>query len=174
MYCPRAIRFNDGDLLHEVPYVERNGKEIYSVTEPNLGSRASHGCIRVQRKKNPEGVNHEWLYTNYRANTRILIWEDWQGRQIPVPADNTVFWRHPSRTDYYHRSDRCPLLNVRSPMEITYAEVSAETSKLRACPACGPSPKKSKLLEINALYAEGGDHDPVLTEARKSCPRKGR
>ena len=174
MYCPRAIRFNDGDMLHEVPYIEKNEIVDYSMTEPKLGARASHGCIRVQRKKNPEGVNHEWLYTNYRANTRILIWEDWQGRQIPVPADDTVFWRHPSRTDYYHRSDRCPLLNVRSPMEITYAEVSAETSKLRACPACGPAPKKNKLLEINALYAEGGDHDPVLTEARKSCPKKGR
>ena len=174
MFCPRAIRFNDGDMLHEVPYIEKNEIVDYSMTEPKLGTKASHGCIRVQRKKNPEGVNHEWLYINYRANTRILIWEDWQGRQIPVPADDTVFWRHPSRTDYYHCSDHCPLLNVRSPLEITYAEVSAETSKFRACPACGPVAKKSKLLEINALYAEGGDHDPVLTEARKSCPKKGR
>ena len=29
---------------------------------------------------------------------------------------------------------------------------------------------------INENYAEGGDHDPVLTEARKDCPKplKGR
>ena len=174
MFCPRALRFNDGDLLHEIPYVEKNDIVDYSITEPKLGAKASHGCIRVQRKKNPEGVNHEWIYTNYKQNMKILIWEDWQGRQIPVPEDEAVFWRNPNRTDYYHCSDHCPLLYTRSPKEITYGELSAETSKLRACPACGPVAKKTKLMEFNAAYAEGGDHDPLLTEARKSCPKKGR
>ena len=171
MFCPRALRFNDGDLIHEVPYVERGGNRIYSVTEPKLGTKASHGCVRVQRKASPEGINQEWLFTNCPLNTKILIWEDWQGRQIPVPAEDTVFWRNPSRADYYHCSDRCSLLKSRNPQEVSYAELSAENSKLKACPACGPAPKKSELLEINALYAEGGDHNPVLTEARKSCPR---
>ena len=172
MYCPRAMRFNDGDLLHEVPYVERKGSKIYSSTEPKLGTKASHGCIRVQRKTNPEGLNQEWLFNRYQENTKILIWEDWQGRQIPVPDEDTVFWRHPSREDYYHCSDHCPLLGGKTPAEITYGEVSAAESVLEACPACGPVPKKSELLEINAAYAEGGDHDPVLTEARKDCPKK--
>lgn len=172
MYCPRALRFNDGDLLHEVPYVERNGNKIYSVTEPKLGTRASHGCIRVQRKQNPDGLNQEWLFSNCTINTKILIWEDWQGRQVPVPADDTVFWRHPTREDYYHCSDHCSLLGTKTPAEITYGALSADESKLKACPACGPVPKKDALLEINALYAPGGDHDPVLTEARKDCPKK--
>ena len=172
MYCPRAIRFNDGDLLHEVPYVERNGSQIYSVTEPYLGQKASHGCIRVQRKANPEGVNQEWIFSNVKMNTKILIWEDWQGRQIPVPEDDAVYWRHPTKNDYYHCSDHCPLLNTRTPKEVTYGELSAEGSKLKMCPACGPTPKKGDLAETNANYAEGGDHDPILTEARKTCPRR--
>ena len=172
MYCPRALRFNDGDLLHEVPYVERNGGKIYSGTEPKLGSRASHGCIRVQRKENPEGLNQAWLFSNCPLNTKILIWEDWQGRQIPVPPEDEVFWRHPAKEDYYHCSDHCSLLGGREPLEITYGELSAESSKLKACPACGPVPKKAEILEINALYDEGGDHDPVMTEARKDCPKK--
>ncbi len=174
MYCPRAIRFNDGDMIHEVPYVKKNGVTDYTITEPKLGTRSSHGCIRVQRKKNPEGINHEWIYRNYKVNTRLLIWEDWQGRQIPVPGDDTVFWRNPSKADYYHCSERCPLLGTRNPAEITYGELSAETSKLHACPACGPAAKKDKLAEINESHAEGGDHNPVLTEARKDCPKKGR
>ena len=172
MYCPRALRFNDGDLLHEVPYVLRNGNKIYSGIEPKLGTKASHGCIRVQRKANPEGVNQEWLFANCPVNTKILIWEDWQGRQIRVPEDDEIFWRHPSKGEYYHCSDHCPMLGSKTPQEITYGELSAEDSELKACPACGPVPKKSELLEINALYAEGGDHDPVLTEARKDCPKK--
>ena len=174
MYCPRALRFNDGDLLHEVPFVERDGKKLYSGTESKLGTRASHGCIRVQRKTNPEGLNQAWLFSHCPLYTKILIWEDWQGRQIPVPADDEIFWRHPTRDDYYHCSDQCSLLGSRQPREITYAELSEEGRKLKACPACGPVPKKDRLLEINALYDEGGDHDPVLTEARKSCPKRGR
>ena len=172
MYCPRALRFNDGDLLHEVPYVSRDEKRIYSVTEPKLGTKASHGCIRVQRKQNPEGLNQEWLFSNCAMNTKILIWEDWQGRQISIPANDAVFWRHPTREDYYHCSDHCSLLGTRTPQEVSYEALSAEDSKLKACPACGPAPKKKDLQEINLLYAEGGDHDPVLTEARKDCPKK--
>ena len=172
MYCPRALRFDNGDLLHEVPYVARNGNRIYSVTEPQLGTKASHGCVRVQRKVNPEGLNQEWLFNNYKVNTKILIWEDWQGRQIPVPDDDTVFWRHPTKKNYYHCSDHCTMLDTRSPKAITYAELSAEDSGLKRCPACGPVLKKREILEINALYTAGGDHNPVLTEARKNCPKK--
>ena len=173
MYCPLAIRFNDGDLLHEVPYVTYEGTlRDYSSTEPKLGSRASHGCIRVQRKKNPEGVNQQWIWNHYSANTKILIWEDWQGRSIPVPDDDTVMYVNSRKNDYYHCSPRCEGLGTRSPRSVTYAELSGETyAKTRACPYCGPSPKKEKLMEINALYAPGGDHDPIMTEARKSCPR---
>ena len=174
MFCPRAMRFNDGDLLHEIPYVERDGKIIYSTTEPYLGARASHGCIRVQRKTNQDGVNHAWVYNHYRENTKVLIWEDWQGRQIPVPQDGTVFWTNTRKNNYYHCSDHCPLLETKSPQTVTYAELSAEDSGLKACPACGPVMKKNELLEYNSLYAEGGDHDPILTEARKDCPRQRR
>lgn len=170
MYCPRAIRFNDGDLIHEVPYIDRTTID-YSSTEPKLGTRASHGCVRVQRRRNPEGLNQEWLFNTYQANTKILIWEDWQGRQIPVPADDAVFWRNAGKNDYYHCSDHCPQLGTRRPAEITYGELSSEQSRLRACPACGPVPKKDALLEINARYAPGGDHSPVMTEARKDCPK---
>ena len=174
MFCPRALRFNDGDLLHEVPYIEKNGIIDYSMTEPKLGTRASHGCIRVQRKQNPEGLNQGWLYDNYRVNTKILVWEDWQGRQIPVPADGEVFWFSAKRNDYYHGSDNCNLLGTRSPRTITYAELSAEDCRLKACPACGPVMKKGKLLETNVQYAAGGDHDPIMTEARLDCPKKRR
>ena len=31
---------------------------------------------------------------------------------------------------------------------------------------------KKEIAEINRLYAPGGDHNPVLTEARKDCPKK--
>ena len=170
-YCPLAIRFNAGDMLHEVPYVERNMD--YSTTEPKLGTKASHGCIRIQRKANPEGVNMQWIWNHYEQNTKILIWEDWQGRQIPVPDDDTVFYSNVRKNNYYHSSSLCSELGTRSPQEITYADLSGSAGeKLRACPFCGPVPKKSELEKINETYAEGGDHEPEMTEARESCPQK--
>ncbi len=68
MFCPRGMKFNDGDLLHEVPYIQRyeGGSKIYSATEPYLGQRASHGCIRVQRKTTPEGINMKWIWDNLK------------------------------------------------------------------------------------------------------------
>ena len=170
-YCPLAIRFNAGDMLHEVPYIQRS--KDYSMTEPKLGSKASHGCIRVQRKANPEGVNMQWIWSHYEPNTRILIWEDWQGRQIPIPDNDTVFYCNTRKNNYYHSSDRCSELGTRHPNTITYGELSGEAGKkLKPCPCCSPASKRSALEEINLTYAEGGDHDPDMTEARKSCPRE--
>jgi hypothetical protein len=41
-----------------------------------------------------------------------------------------------------------------------------------ACPYCGPLPRRNELEAVNAAYAEGGDHDPDMTKALESCPRK--
>ena len=41
-----------------------------------------------------------------------------------------------------------------------------------ARPLCAAPQRRDAIREMNALYAAGGDHDPVLTEARKNCPRK--
>ena len=170
-YCPLAIRFNSGDLLHEVPYVQRSLD--YSGTEPRLGSKASHGCIRVQRKANPDGVNMQWIWKHYQANTKILVWEDWQGRQIPVPDDDTIVYCNLRRNNYYHSSARCSELGTRSPQQMTYEELSGEAgAKLKTCPYCGPAPKRNDLQAINEQYAAGGDHEPGMTEALKNCPRK--
>ena len=170
-YCPLAIRFNSGDLLHEVPYVQRSMD--YSGTEPKLGSKASHGCIRVQRKANPDGVNMQWIWNHYQANTKILVWEDWQGRQIDIPDDDTIVYCNLRRNTYYHSSSRCSELGTRSPQKMTYAELSGEAgAKLKPCPYCGPTLKRSELEAVNERYAADGDHEPGMTEALKNCPRR--
>ena len=55
MICSYAIRFNGGDLIHEVPHVKNaDGTRNYKATEFKLGTRGSHGCIRVQRLRNAD------------------------------------------------------------------------------------------------------------------------
>ena len=173
--CAMAIRFNDGDLLHEVPYIaSADGRyRDYSVNEPKLGTKASHGCIRVQRQASPEGVNQKWLWNNYQKNTRILIWEDWQGRQLPVPDSETPLYCVKKHTGNYHTTDRCSSIRGKRIEELTYGQLEENAyKKLKPCPLCAAPPRVETILSVNEKYAEGGDHDPVMTEARKNCPRK--
>ena len=171
--CAMALRFNDGDMLHEVPYITYDYGKDYSVNEPKLGTKASHGCIRVQRQPSPEGVNQRWLWTNYTKNTRILIWEDWQGRQLSLPDSATPLYCVKKRTGNYHTTDQCNAIRGKRVEELTYGQLDGdEYKKLKPCPLCAAPPRIETILAINETYAEGGDHDPVMTEARKNCPRK--
>lgn len=171
MVCPMAMKFNDGDLLHEVPYVQRSGSStrIYSSTEPLLGQRASHGCIRVQRKENPDGYNMEWIWDNRSKIGRIVIWEDWQGRQIAYPDDDTLLYYNADGGSYYHSQDHCASAkNNVTFTAFTYSELdTGDFAKLEYCPYCAPALRKAEIDAINAEHAAGGDHDPILTEARQ-------
>ena len=173
--CGLAIRFNKGDLMHEVPYlVQEDGTANYKPCEINLGRKASHGCIRVQRKRTPEDVNMAWIWANHAKNTRLLIWEDWQGRQIPVPSDDLQLYYNPRGGQYYHSKDHCSRV-VRAGLTFeafSYGELDeAPYSKLSWCEYCVPALRRAEIEAINAVYAAGGDHDPVMTEALKTCPR---
>ena len=171
--CAMALRFNDGDLLHEVPYIAGDYGKDYSINEPKLGTKASHGCIRVQRQPSPEGVNQKWLWNNYMKNTRILIWEDWQGRQLPLPDSGMTLYCVKKRTGSYHTTDRCSAIRGKRIEELTYGQLEDDAyRKLKPCPYCAAPSRAETILALNETYAEGNDHDPIMTEARKSCPRK--
>ncbi len=171
MVCPMGMKFNDGDLLHEVPYIQRyeGGSKIYSATEPFLGQRASHGCIRVQRKQNPDGYNMEWIWDNRKKIGRIVVWEDWQGRQIAYPDNDTVLYYNADGGSYYHSAETC--YSAKSSITFTpftYAELdTGEFASLEFCPYCVPALRRAEIDAINEAHAFGGDHDPILTEARQ-------
>ncbi len=171
MTCRMAVRFNSGDLLHEVPYVYSRSDKGYKKQEDALGMRASHGCIRVQRKLTPENINMEWIYEHYKKNTKILIWEDWQGRQILEPEGDTKLYYNPDKGLYYHSGPFCnesPKIILEA---FDYANLDEKPfASLERCPCCAPVFRKAEIEEINLLHAEGGDHDPILTQARSYCP----
>ena len=171
MTCRIALRFNSGDLLHEVPYVYSATDAGYKKQESALGTRASHGCIRVQRKKTPEGVNMQWIYDNHKKNTRFLVWEDWQGRQIDWSDDDTTLYYNPGKGEYYHSQATCYCAQKITFEPFTYGELDdGEFAELTRCPYCTPPLRKAEIDAINELHAVGGDRDPVLSEARLACP----
>ena len=164
-----AIRFNSGDLLHEIPFqTNADGTRRYGYGLNELGSKASHGCIRVQRYRTPEGVNMTWLWSNRVKNTKLLIWEDWQGRQIPYPDDDLTLYYNPNGGTMYHSAETCYSATGKTFTPFTYGELElAPYDALNRCAYCAPVLRRAEIDAINANYLPGGDHDPILTEARQ-------
>ena len=171
LYCDMAIRFNSGDMMHEVPHVKNaDGTKNYSSTEFKLGTKCSHGCIRVQRNKTPEGVNMSWIWNQLKSGSRVkfVIWEDWQGRQINIPDADTPLYYNPDKGQYYHRSSFCYMAKAVTFQPFSYGELEQEPfSKLKNCPYCTPPQREAEIQAVNEAYAEGGDHDELLTSLRQ-------
>ncbi len=142
MTCEMAIRFNRGDLLHQVPYT--GSDRDYDLCEGKLGERASHGCIRVQRKRTPEGVNMRWIWNHYEKWTRVVIWEDLPGRTPEETDGETLVWYNPKKGQYYHLKETC--YGVREeylPMTpIPFRSLFETHTKLKDCPYCNPPVKR--------------------------------
>lgn len=143
--CEKGIRFNFGDLIHTVPHTGSGDNKNYESFEKLLGQRASHGCIRVQRKRTPEGVNMTWIWNHYKKHTKLVIWEDWEGRQIPeTPMDTPIFYNENGGKNY-HSQEKCyGVRDEHEPMTgITYADLYTETFvKLTPCAYCAPPDKQ--------------------------------
>lgn len=158
LICAMGIRFNSGDIMHEVPHVIRDGEKYYGVNEERLGERASHGCIRIQRRRSDQGISMAWLWkniTNQQLDTKLVIWEDVMGRQMAYPSDDTLVYHVPARKGWYHEAETC--YNVRSsdePMQaIPYSDLETDTyRKYRPCTFCVPPLRRADIDEINHAH----------------------
>ena len=166
LWCDQAIRFNGGDLLHLVPAIASLDltQKDYSLCESALGSRASHGCIRVQRVANADGYNHQWIWDNLRSkkNIKIIVWDD-DGRKLPETAADATVYYNPTGGVKYHTDARCS--SVRStylPLTgIAYGDLASYPyTELTPCGTCGaparPETVKAWNDAIDQAYAELG------------------
>ena len=156
-----ALRFNDGDFLHQVPYIARGDNKAYEPLEKVLGERASHGCIRVQRKRTPKGTNMRWIWDEMRKNmgTRIIIWEDLKGRSLEMPDAQTPLFYNPQGGKDYHAGEKC--YGVRDkylPLTaFTYGELeNAPHNALNACQYCVPPRRVAEIEAINLAHSGSG------------------
>ena len=158
LVCGLGLRFNSGDLLHEVPHtVNADGTKNYKNCEPKLGARASHGCIRVQRLKNADGINMRWIWDNIKVGTKLVVWEDYQGRQMAIPAADTPLYYNPNGGSNYHSTATCTgVKNQYLPLTaFSYGELDAGVyADLTACPYCCPPARQAEIQEINRVHQE--------------------
>ena len=152
MYCEMGIRFNGGDLLHMVPYTTyADGTKDYAKFGQLLGRKASHGCVRVARTPNDEGLCISWLWENLKKNTKVLIWDD-DGRTLPYPDGSTELYYNPNGGTSYHASATCKSVRDKYlPLTgFTYDQLDEGAyAKLSPCPHCSPARRKDVIDEIN-------------------------
>ncbi|NLW21488.1 MAG: L,D-transpeptidase [Clostridiales bacterium] len=154
LVCRMSMRINGGNLIHEVPYIlnERTGHWDYSSQEAQLGKKASHGCIRVQRVNNADGINMTWLWSNIKLNTKVLVWDD-DGRYYDYPEDSLALFYNPNGGKFYHLDQNCRSIRDRFlPLQgsLVYAQLDDhQHSKLTACATCNPPLRPSQIDQIN-------------------------
>ena len=157
-----AIRINGGTLLHEVPYrFGGDGKtRIYNEFEPELGKKASHGCIRIQRRQNAQGQNMLWLWEHLEMNTKVFVWDD-QGRKMyepELPPATLQLYRNPNGGANYHLDANCSGVKEKFlPLtgDFTYGDLNTgEFKKLTPCVYCGAPKRPETLYERYMFEAE--------------------
>ena len=156
-----AIRFNGGTLLHEVLHdVNADGTRNYANYEPDLGQKASHGCIRIPRRKNAEGINMEWFWSNLENKTKVFVWDD-KGRELyepELPDENLQLYRNPENGSNYHLDPNCSGVKEKFlPLtgDFTYGDLARdEFKKLTPCVYCDAPKTKAQYYELYKAAAE--------------------
>lgn len=157
-----AIRINGGTLLHEVLHeTGADGKtRIYSPYEEQLGQKASHGCVRIQRRENENGHNMAWLWSNLELKTKVFIWDD-KGRQMyepELPDVDLQLYRNPNGGSNYHMDANCSGVKKQYlPLtgDLTYGDLELDAfAKLTPCPYCAAPARLETLYERYVAAAE--------------------
>ena len=183
MVCNYALKFNAADYIHEVPHRKNgDGSRNYRGFEEILGTRASHGCIRVQARQNRAGYSMSVLSNLIKKRkdkncVKLVIWEDYQGRQVKIPDDSTPLYYNPKGGSMYHAESECVNIKKRYlPLTaFTYGQLEEEPfRKLKACPYCVPSPRKEFLEEINRSHVNTspGEVMRVYLEKKQNTENK--
>ena len=170
LICDYALRYNAADYLHEVPHLKNgDGSKNFKSGEAKLGVRASHGCIRTQRLTNAEGYKMSSIYKliqettkETKKNVRLVIWEDYAGRQIEIPGDDTLVYYNPKGGVNYHKCAECNGVKDKF-LPLTafpYSELETDAyKKLTPCAYCMPAPRRAELEAVNEehLHSSPGD-----------------
>ncbi len=70
------IRYDGGNLIHQLGWKRKSGKLDFSEQLPYLGQKASHGCVRMENNTGDGEINAYWIYTHIPVGTRIIITDD--------------------------------------------------------------------------------------------------
>ena len=74
VYC-YPMRIDGFNLIHQLGYAKEGGQRNFEEELARLGTKASHGCIRVDARITAEnnGLNAWWIWTHMGHDTKIIV-----------------------------------------------------------------------------------------------------
>ena len=69
------IRIDGFNLVHQIGYKMRDGQVDFSDHIAQLGTKASHGCVRMDARGD-QGLNAWWVWTHMGRDSKIIITDD--------------------------------------------------------------------------------------------------
>ena len=69
------LRIDGSNLIHQAGFAFRNGERDFEEEIAPLGTKASHGCVRVDPRSAEEngGINAWWIWTHMGHDSKIII-----------------------------------------------------------------------------------------------------
>lgn len=83
-----VIRYDGGNLLHQLGYKDRGGRRDFYDQSIQLGKKASHGCVRLPFTPGEGNINAYWMWTHLPYHTRVMILDDPEERTLEAAAAN--------------------------------------------------------------------------------------
>ena len=142
-----AIRIDGDNLIHSAGCRLRGMKFDYGEQIPLLGSKASHGCVRVDPQPNKSGLNIYWLWTHIPYNTKVLVLDDPEARAGQMTALQAAHTPAPTAAPTPSPTAfSAPAIKATS--EIVVPSTAAPTAEVTEAPDPTPTPEPaySRLL----------------------------
>lgn len=98
-WCEYPIRFDGGNLLHQVGCLRTDDGKDFSVQQALLGQKASEGCVRVSAaSEDGYEVDAYWLWTHVEYGTKVIVVDNCGGHLVsPAGAAFSNAQPFPSR-----------------------------------------------------------------------------
>lgn len=76
MVYGNPIRYDGGNLIHSIGWKKQGTARDYTTEQAQLGTKASHGCIRMPRFGEEGDITAYWLWLHIPWHTRLIILDD--------------------------------------------------------------------------------------------------
>lgn len=70
------IRIDGGNFIHELGWKKVAGTPSFDEQLLLMGSKASHGCVRVDCRTSGDELSMYWIWANLPRNTKVLVLDD--------------------------------------------------------------------------------------------------
>ena len=159
------IGYDGGNLIHSVGYKKVNGVKDFSEETALLGTKDSHGCVRVSAEPNAEGIDIFWLYTHIPYHTKVLVLDDADARRqrmVEIGAKTTADY-----PELYENAAVDPAPDAELPTDIA---PDATPGADEPSPSPSPSPTPIPLLsQTDYLAALPADLSRIVVTAGGDC-----